>query len=70
MKLKKLWNNRTFRTFIQTFLGVLIAYFADYAFELDSKKVLSLIIMATATSLSKIMPLFNEEEKVKDEVTE
>ena len=70
MNLRKIWNNRIFRTFIQTAIGTLSAYFVDSTFEYDSKKLTCLIIMAVSTGLAKIMPLLNEEEKTKEEVTE
>ena len=60
MNFRKIWNNRTFRTFVQTFLGVIAAYFADYTFEIESKKVMCIIIMAIATAFTKIMPLLDE----------
>ena len=69
MKLKKIWNNRTFRTFIQTALGTLSVYLADHIYDIDSKKLICIIIMVVSTAGSKIMPLLNEEEKTKEEVT-
>lgn len=64
MKFKKIWNNRIFRTFIQTAFATTFTYFASVnIFDVDSKAILSLIISAIATGLSAIMPLFNEEDK-------
>ena len=67
MTFRKIWNNRTFRTFVQTFLGVIAAYFADYTFEIESKKITCIIIMATATAFTKIMPLLDENTTVKED---
>lgn len=66
MTFRKIWNNRTFRTFVQTFLGVIAAYFADYTFEIESKRITCIIIMATATAFTKIMPLLDENTTVKE----
>ena len=63
MKLKKLWDNRIFRTFIQTALASIFTYFAAVnIFDVDSKAIIGLIISAVATGLAAIMPLFSEEE--------
>lgn len=63
MKLKKLWNNRIFRTFIQTALASIFTYFAAVnIFEINSKAIIGLLISAIATGLAAIMPLFNEGE--------
>ena len=62
MTFRKIWNNRTFRTFVQVFLGTIAAYFADYTFEIESKKIICIIIMATATAFTKIMPLLDEKQ--------
>ena len=60
--MKKLWNNRIFRTFLQTVFATIFTYFAvTNIFEIDSKAIIGLIISAIATGLSAIMPLFNEE---------
>lgn len=60
--MKKLWNNRIFRTFLQTTISTIITFFTiNSIFDVDSKAILSLIISAIATGLSAIMPLFNEE---------
>ena len=62
MNFKKLWNNRIFRTFIQTTFSTMFTYFTiNNIFEIDDKALISLIISAIATGLSAIMPLFNEE---------
>ena len=61
-KLKKLWNNRIFRTFIQTMLGAIFGYFSTTnIFETNDKIILGLFISAFSTAMSKIMPLFDEE---------
>ena len=62
MNLKKIWNNRKFRTFLQTIISTIATYFmATNIFEIDNKAVISLIITAIATGLSAIMPLLDEE---------
>lgn len=62
--MKKLWNNRIFRTFLQTTISTIVTFFTiNNIFEIDDKAIISLIISAIATGLSAIMPLFNEEEK-------
>jgi len=63
MRLKKIWNNRIFRTFLQTMLSTIFTYFAaTNIFEINDKALLSLLISAIATGLAKIMPLLDEEE--------
>lgn len=63
MKLKKIWNNRKFRTFLQTLVSTITTYFmATNIFEIDSKAIISLLITAIATGLSAVMPLLDEEE--------
>lgn len=60
--MKKLWNNRIFRTFIQTALSSVFTYFtAVNIFDIDNKAVIGLLISAIATGLAAIMPLFSEE---------
>lgn len=62
--MKKLWNNRIFRTFLQTTISTIVTFFTiNNIFEIDDKAIISLTISAIATGLSAIMPLFNEEEK-------
>ncbi len=62
MNFKKIWNNRIFRTFVQTTISTVVTYFTiNNIFEIDDKALISLIISAIATGLSAIMPLFNEE---------
>jgi uncharacterized membrane-anchored protein len=63
MKFKKIWNNRKFRTFLQTLISTITTYFmATNIFEIDSKAMISLLITAIATGLSAVMPLLDEEE--------
>lgn len=63
MKLKKIWNNRKFRTFLQTLISTITTYFmATNIFEIDSKAIISLLITAIATGLSAVMPLIDEED--------
>lgn len=60
--MKKIWNNRIFRTFLQTTISTIVTFFTiNNIFEIDDKALISLIISAIATGLSAIMPLFNEE---------
>ena len=60
--MKKLWNNRIFRTFLQTVFATIFTYFtAVNIFDIDSKAIIGLLISAIATGLSAIMPLFSEE---------
>lgn len=60
--MKRIWNNRIFRTFLQTTISTIITFFTiNNIFEIDDKALISLIISAIATGLSAIMPLFNEE---------
>lgn len=63
MKIKKIWNNRIFRTFLQTACASIFTYFAAVnIFDIDSKAIISLLISAIATGLAAIMPLFSEVE--------
>lgn len=58
----RLWNNRKFRTFMQTFLSTILTYFIGKTyFDLNANAVICLIISALATSLSAIMPILDEE---------
>ena len=62
--MKKLWNNRVFRTFLQTAFATIFTYFtAVNIFDIDSKAIISLLISAIATGLAAIMPLINEGEE-------
>ena len=62
MKIKKIWNNRIFRTFIQTVLGTIFSYFAvNNIMDTDNKILFGLLISAISTGIAKIMPLFDEE---------
>lgn len=63
MNFKKIWNNRVFRTFIQTLLGTIFSYFAiNNILETNDKVLFGLLISAISTALAKIMPLLGEEE--------
>lgn len=63
MKFKKIWNNRKFRTFLQTLISTIASYFmATNIFEIDSNAIISLLITAIATGLSAVMPLIDEED--------
>ena len=60
--MKKIWNNRIFRTFLQTAAATIFTYFAATSiFDIDSKAIIGLLISAIATGLAAIMPLFSEE---------
>ena len=62
MRFKKLWNNRIFRTFVQTVIATMATYFmTNNLIDIDDKALIGLIISAIATGLAKIMPLFDEE---------
>lgn len=64
MTFKKIWNNRIFRTFIQTSLGAIFSYFAvNNITETNNKALIGIIISAIATGLSAIMPLIDDEEE-------
>lgn len=59
----KLWNNRKFRTFIQTFLSTILTYFIGKTyFDFNINAIICLIISSLATSLSAIMPVIDEKE--------
>lgn len=61
--MKKIWNNRVFRTFIETVLATIFAYFATTnIFETDNKAVIGLLISAISTGIAKILPLFEESD--------
>lgn len=60
--MKKIWNNRIFRTFIQATISTIVTFFTiNNIFEIDNKTIISLMISAIATGLSAIMPLFKED---------
>lgn len=63
MNFKKLWNNRIFRTFVQTVIGAIFGYIAEKELNINSKELLVVIISSISTGVAKIMPLFDEEEK-------
>ena len=69
MNFRNIWNNRIFRTFLETFFGTIVAYFADHTLEIDSKKIICLIIIGVSTASSKVLPLLEEKRKTKEEVT-
>lgn len=63
-KFKKLWNNRIFRTFVETLVATLVGYLTcNSIFDLDSNALISLLVTAIATGLSAIMPLLNEDNE-------
>ena len=60
-KKKKIWNNRIFRTFIQTIISTIVTFFSiNNVFDIDNKALLGLIISAIATAIAAIMPLLEE----------
>ena len=62
MKFKKIWNNRIFRTFVQTVVATIAAYFmTNNVFDIDNKAIFGLLISAISTGVAKVMPLFDEE---------
>ena len=62
MKFKKIWNNRIFRTFVQTIVATIATYFmTTNVFDIDNKAILGLLISSISTAIAKIMPLFDEE---------
>lgn len=63
-KLKKLWNNRIFRTFLQNFISTIVVYFsATTMLDINANMIVGLIVSAIATGLAAIMPFFNEKEE-------
>lgn len=63
MKFRKLWNNRIFRTFVQTIIATIATYFmTTNVFDIDNKALFGLIISAISTAIAKIMPLLDEGE--------
>ena len=57
--LRKLWNNRPFRTFIQGFVGTLAG---SYLVGLDMDGLKALLISAIMAGLSAVMSLSKGEE--------
>lgn len=68
MKFKKIWNNRIFRTFVQTIIATMATYFmTTNVFDIDNKALFGLIISAISTAIAKIMPLLDEGDENYDE---
>ena len=60
-RFKKIWNNRIFRTFIQTIISTIVTFFSiNNVFDIDNKALLGLIISAIARAIAAIMPLLEE----------
>jgi len=60
-KLKKLFNNRIFRTFIQTFISSIAVYFSSTTIlDINMDAMICLLVSALSTGLAAIMPLLNE----------
>ena len=65
--LKKLWNNRIFRTFIETTLATIVGNLTcANAFDLDISVLGNIVIIGVATGISAILPLFEINEHPKD----
>lgn len=68
MKFRKIWNNRIFRTFVQTIIATIATYFmTTNVFDIDNKALFGLIISAVSTAIAKIMPLLDEGDESYDE---
>lgn len=66
--MKKIWNNRIFRTFLQTFLSTIFVYFSsNEIFNFDMSALRALFISALSTGLAAIMPLFKIDENKEEE---
>lgn len=62
--MKKIWNNRVFRTFLETIIATIATYFmTTNIFDTDSKVLIGLLISAISTAVAKILPLLDEEGK-------
>lgn len=63
-KLKKLWNNKIFRTFFQTVMSSVATYLGSITIfnELNINALACVVISAMATAFCKIMPSFDIEE--------
>ncbi len=55
MNLKKLWNNRIFRTFLQAMIGGICGAITQ------NKNVAVIVVVGVSTGLAAIMPLLEEE---------
>lgn len=60
MNLKKIWNNRIFRTFLQVSLGTFSSYLMETKLNVNNRELLIIIIIAITTGGAKAMPLFDE----------
>lgn len=68
MNFRKIWNNRIFRTFVQTIIATIATYFmTTNVFDIDNKALFGLIISAISTAIAKIMPLLDEGDESYDE---
>ena len=74
IKAKQLFNNRIFRTFVQTFISTLLVYFSsNEILNMDMSALVCILVSALATGLSAIMPLINidnEEKEIEEEEEE
>lgn len=62
--MKKLWNDRIFRTYIETIIGTIAAFFmSNNILDTDNKVLIGLLISAISTAVAKVLPLLDEEEK-------
>lgn len=56
--IKKIWKNKIFRTFIQTFIAV---FLGGYAIGMDSTALKSLIVSAISAGICAVMNIGNME---------
>ena len=65
--LKKLWNNRIFRTFIETTLATIVGNLTcANALDLNISVLGNIVIIGVATGISAILPLCDINEHTKD----
>ena len=66
-KLKKLWNNRIFRTFVETTLATIVGNLTcANALDLDISVLGNIVIIGVATGISAILPLFEVNDNSKN----
>ena len=57
MNLKKLWNNRIFRTFLQAAIGGISGAITQ------NKNIAVIVVIGVSTGLAAIMPLLEEDDR-------
>ena len=57
---KKLWNNKVFRTFLQTFIGT---FATGYALGMDDKALLTLLSSAISAGVAAAMNIGSYESR-------